>query len=129
MENTLSGLTVSVLRQVTLRPDGKPGRIMDCTNGGVTSKFDDFVLVGPGIDEIFPATATRPALKIVRRNIGGKQYVHAEPVAPCPSNCVGYMFGGNFVTCSDSRVRAINEYPIPVHDRVETPQQYDRLSR
>ena len=126
--NTPKGMTVSVLRRVTLRPDGTPGRISDCTNGGVTSKFDDFVLVGPGIDEIFLATETRPALKIVRRNIGGKEYVHAEPLTPCPKNHVGYMFGGNFVTSCDSRVQAINEYPIPVHDRSETQAQYDRMS-
>lgn len=128
MSTEQKGLTVSVLRQVTLRPDGTPGRILDCTNGGVTSKFDQFVLVGPGIDPIFPATATRPALKIVRRTIGGKPYVHAEPVTPCPSGSIGYMFGGNYVTCSDSRVREINAYPIPVHDRTETQAEYDRLS-
>lgn len=126
--NTPKGLTVSVLRQVTLRKDGTPGRIFNYTNGGVTSKFDEFVLVGPEIAEIFPVTDTRPALKIVRRNIGGRVYIHAEPLTPIPDNCVGYMFGGNFVTSSDSRISEINPYPIPVHDRFETAELHNHLS-
>jgi hypothetical protein len=29
------------------------------------------------------------------------------------------MFGGNFIYTSDSRVREICAYPIPIHDRCE----------
>ena len=117
---TNKGLTVDVLRSA---------KYGDSTNGGVSSRFNEFVIVDPAVDEIFEATAKCPALKLVRRTIGGKLYIHAEPLAPVPSNCVGYMFGGNFVTSSDSRIRSINAYPIPVHDRIETARQYEMLSR
>jgi hypothetical protein len=126
--STLKGLTVDVLRSGKLLTPGTM-KVDNFTNGGVTSRVNECVLVDPAIDEIFDATADRPALKIVRRNIGGRLYVHAEPIAPCPSNMIGYMFGGNFVTSSDSRINAICPYPIPVHDRVETQAQYDHLSR
>ena len=36
------------------------------------------------------------------------------------------MFGGNFVYTSDSRFPS--DYPIPIHDRFETQEQYDQLS-
>lgn len=114
------GLIVSVLREA----NGS-----DCTNGGVSSKYNEFVLVDPMLDEVFESNSKRPALKIVRRTIGYNIYVHAEPLEACPSNKVGYMAGGNFVYSCDSRLHSICPYPIPVHDRTETQAQYDRLSR
>ena len=43
-----------------------------------------------------------------------------------PKGNVGYMFGGNFIHTSDSRIP--NDYPIPIHDRQETQEQYNHLS-
>lgn len=124
----MKGLTVNVLRSI--RRDSRGGfRVEDFSNGGVTSKFDEFVLVDPAIDEVFEATADRPALKLVRRNIGGQLYIHAEPLEPVNNKThMGYTFGGNFVTSSDSRISAINNYPIPVHDRKDTWADYNRMS-
>lgn len=64
------------------------------------------------IDKIFEANEDSPAVRIVRRNIFGGEYIHAEPMEPGH-----YAFGGTYITCSDSRVKALNEYPIPLHDR------------
>jgi len=100
----------------------------DCTNGGVTSKATRCILAGPGIEEIFYETDEVPALKLVRRTIGGKPYLHAQPFAPVPPNACGYMFGGNFIYCSDSRFSEINNYPIPVHDRIESAELNRKLS-
>jgi hypothetical protein len=116
----MKGLTVEVLRST---------KFGDSSNGGVSSRFNEFILVDPQIDEVFEATAKCPALKVVRRMFGKREYVHAEPLTPVPAGCVGYMFGGNFVTSSDSRISEINQYPIPVHDRIETARDYDFLSR
>jgi hypothetical protein len=44
-----------------------------------------------------------------------------------PANGVGPMFSGNFAYTSDSRFPA--NYPLPIHDRYETAEEYDRLSR
>lgn len=111
------GLLVFVLRHA----DGT-----DCTNGGVTSRVTQAVLVGDGIPAIFEPTETRPALRLVRRHIGG-EYLHAEPVEGKDGRRVGWMAGGNFVYTSDARFP--NRYPISVHDRQETTEQYDALSR
>ena len=103
-------------------------QISDCTNGGVTSTNDYFVLVPEGVE--IPTESRWPVLKVIRRNIGGRDYLHAEPVTPPGPNRTPYMFGGNYVTTSDSRYREwVCDYPIAVHDRSETWEQYDRLSR
>lgn len=111
------------------------GTISDCTNGGVTARNERVILVPEGctaeqIAEL-RSTAKLPILKVVRRNIGGKPYLHAEPLDRPGKGSIGsWMFGGNYVTTSDSRYREwVCEYPISVHDRTETPEQYDMLSR
>lgn len=111
------------------------GTISDCTNGGVTSKNERVILVPEGCtaEQIadLKATATLPILKVVRRNIGGREYLHAEPIDAPGRNPIGsWMAGGNFVYSSDSRYSQwVAQYPISVHDRTETPEQYDLLSR
>lgn len=108
MTTPLRGMLVHVLRPTT-----------DCTNGGITMKHDTFVLVGEGIPEIFAACPDTPALMLVRNQFG----CHARPVdAPTGDKVIGPMFGGCFVTSSDSRMPAET---IRVHDRFETQAQYD----
>ena len=104
----LAGLLVSVLRS-----NG-----CDCTNNGVTSRFDELVLVDPEIPGIFAVKPERPALKLVRRTICGRPYIHAVPVDASGEPVRGSMMGGNFVYTSDGRFP--NAYPIPVHDRIES---------
>jgi hypothetical protein len=64
-------------------------------------------------------------LKLVRRNLFGREHLHAEPIDP-PTG-VGWMAGGNFIWTSDSRFPS--DYPIAVHDRQESQDQYNMLSR
>lgn len=64
------------------------------------------------IDEIFTPSETSPAVRLVRRNIYGSDYIHAEPIEPG-----FYAFGGAFIYTSDARLRGICAYPIPLHDR------------
>lgn len=68
----------------------------------------------------FPPTDDAPAVRLVRRNIGGEIYVHAEPVAPCPPNACR-MAGGTFIYSCDSRFSEAvgHSYPISLHDRDE----------
>lgn len=104
---TKKGMIVNVLRPA-----------YDCTNGGVSSKHDRMFLVGEGVAEIFEERPELPTLVLLKRFIGGREYLRAEPIGgeePRP----WYMFGGNFITCSDSRFQDICQYPIPIHDRKE----------
>ena len=118
-------LRVSVLRR----------RDFDCTNGGVTSAKDTFVLFPSRTayererDAQLAAGHYMPppgeCLVLASRNFGGK-YLFAYPVEQ-PENTAGPMAGGNFVWSCDSRFP--NFYPIAVHDRFESPELARVLSR
>ena len=111
------GMLVSVLRTRS-----------DCTNGGLSAKYDRIVIVngeGP-----FEPDEKTPAFKLVHRNIGGRNVVHAEPVEPAASGNIGWLAGGNFCATSDSRFdEAIGFYgAVSIHDRQETAEMYRQLS-
>ena len=78
----------------------------------VMGKVKKVTIIDRALPEIFEATEESPAVRIVRRNICGSEYIHAEPI-----EAGSYAFGGSYIACSDSRVRDINKYPIPLHDR------------
>lgn len=103
------GMMVWTLRQ----PD------RDCTNKGVSSKFDTFILVGEGIPELFQATEEMPALYLRKKRVSERkpEYLYVIPADVENGYLAGVMFGGNFIYTSDSRFP--NDYPIPVHDRRE----------
>ena len=96
----------------------------ECTGDGVTAKGGSFTLVDESINAPFEVDEGDIYLVLVRRHLFGKDYIHAEPRINGQSvreqGETGPMMGGNFIYSSDSRFRAINEYPIPVHDRFES---------
>ena len=105
---------------VTVFTDGR-----DCTNGGVTSKYTQLYLAVE--DGWFDVPDNEPGLlKLVGRLRHPGEYIYAEPVNGRPTKCAGPMFGGNFVYSCDSRFPS--QYPIPVHDRFETWEEYALLS-
>lgn len=69
-------------------------------------------LIDKDLPEMFSVTPDAPALRLVRRNLFGGEYIHAEPYEPG-----FYAFGGRFIYTCDSRFRELNAYPIPLHDR------------
>ena len=109
---TETGLLVAVFRDSDLHSD--------CTNGGLTSKHDRFILLG--ISGPFEPHDDAPALRLSSKSSG---HVYARPLDEPDSGNVGWMFGGNFVYTSDSR---FPEYPVPVHDRQESVETYRQLS-
>jgi hypothetical protein len=70
------------------------------------------IVIDKDLPELFSVTPDAPALRIVRRELFGGEYIHAEPYEPG-----SYAFGGRFIYTSDSRFRKLNKYPIPLHDR------------
>ena len=103
----LKGLIVSVYKSFNSN-----GSVSDCTNGGLSSTVHDITICGDDIPEIFEANESRPAFRVVRRNIGG-EYLHVEPWER-PEGA-GWMFGGNICHTSDSRF--LNRYALNIHDR------------
>lgn len=105
--------------------------IGDCTNEGISASQDRLYLVcDQGFHDV-PDGDPR-LIRLVQRTLPWRNYpyLHVEPVNDprCgDGKHVGPMFGGNFVYSSDSRFPA--DYPIPIHDRFETQEQYDLLSR
>lgn len=91
----------------------------DPSNGGISSRCDEVILVGLGPKaEIFEPTPRCPAVRLVRRTLGdGPVYLHAEPLDQ-PEGRVGPMAGGSFIYSCDSRFPS--DYPIGLHDRFET---------
>jgi hypothetical protein len=98
------GIIVYVLRKV----DG-----YDCTKNGISSKYQEFVLIGDNIKGDTLPSKKRPALELSFSVIAGKPYLKAIPLGS-KEEC---MFGGNYITSSEARFP--HDYPIPVHDRIE----------
>lgn len=125
----MKGLGVSVYRDTSLG---------DCSNYGVTcpeaAEGKRFVIFDPTLEghidlEEAKANPDCVCLKVIRRNIGG-EYLHVEPMFGRPEGMAGPMFGGNYVMTSDSRFgEAFGRRPLPVHDRWETWEQNEALSR
>lgn len=98
-----------------------------CTAGGLTDQVSQVLLAGDGIEGQFEIAEDEPYLELVRT---AQLRVIAVPRNfKDTKNLVGPMFGGNFVYSSDSRFSKICPSPIPVHDRYETQEVYDALSR
>lgn len=99
----------------------KDGSGYDCTNGGISSKYKSLLLVcDEGNIEIDENNLPENLVKII---VGYKGAIYIEPVAR-PSG-VGWMAGGNIAYSCDSRFRRLSPYPLSIHDRQETQEDYN----
>lgn len=112
---------------------------------GLSARFDTLTLVnaeGPS-----EPTTERPAVALVAGNTAGTLKI--VPVLNCgsdddpewqefkPDHLVGPMAGGNYGATSDSRFGQLAESilgrpfygAVAIHDRFETAEQYEALSR
>ena len=84
-----------------------------CALGGISETTDTVLLVlpeGGPFDEIHAKSLGYPVCRLVKRNIGGREYLHVEPDSDGM-----WCAGGRFITTSDSRFP--NPYPLALHDR------------
>lgn len=90
----------------------------DCSAGGLSGRCKGVTVIGIPGGEIFEPSADAPAVRLVKRTVFGREYVHAEPIDP-PKGC--RMSGGTFVYTSDARFSAATGtmYPVGLHDRDE----------
>ena len=120
-------LEVSVLRDAS---------IGDCTNNGITSRHDELTLFFDcSKDEALKYCSENnidldTVLWFNPRELWGEFHPFAEPLVK-PPHKVGGMMGGNFIFTSDSRFPSLYgkcaHFPIPVHDRFETQEEYNAL--
>ena len=106
----VQGLTIYVYRNA---------KGWDSTNGGISSKFSELILVGEGIEGPEKVDLDNPPenlVKIVKRNLFGEkdEYMHIEPYN---NDGKWFMYGGNIACASDSRFPS--RYPLKIHDRYE----------
>ena len=110
-------------------------QIGNCSNGGI-SQYHNQVTIVSDVDECqifdtYPVDELcRPIVVIKKRIIGGEEYVYAEPIDNPDKGNIGWMAGGTFIYSCDSRFsRHFSKYPIPLHDRQETREDFEVLSR
>ena len=103
----------------------------DCTNGGISSRYDRLLcLCDEGFIDVDLDNPPENLVKVVHREFGDSlSCYHIEPYER-PKE-IGWMAGGNYAATSDSRFADMvgGIYgAVPVHDRQETQELYDRLS-
>lgn len=123
------GLTISVYRDA----DGK-----DCTLNGISSRFKRLCVVNA--DGPSEPTDDCPAVLMESHYKGCLRIVPAKKVGDewvIHETGVGAMFGGNYGACSDSRFGELARKllktdfygAVAIHDRCESQELYDTLSR
>ena len=99
----------------------------DCSNGGITSKYNELLVICPdGNVEVDENNPPENLVKVVEKDYGFTVYKHIEPVKK-PEH-IGWMSGGCIGYTCDSRFRRMSEYPLAIHDRQETQKEYDTYS-
>lgn len=98
----------------------------DYSNDGISSRYNEVLLIcEEGWVDV--KGDEENLCKVVTRELFGKEYKHVEPVNG--KYGTGFMAGGCYVGSCDSRFSRISEYPLALHDRCETWEQYDMMSR
>jgi len=117
-------LSVNVYRQKRLDD-------MDCTNGGMSGKHDNLIVVNCDGPIELDNDNLHKAVKLKK---GHGRSAILVPVYP-PKNMVGPMFGGNYATgdsrfsAAVERIAGIHIYgAIPIHDRFETASEFRSYS-
>lgn len=99
--------------------------IGNCSNNGISSKFKSVYLVGENVPEIFETDNDRPVVLVDVKLVGNNKYFYARPVDE-PEG-IGWMMGGCFIWSCDGRFPS--RYPIPLHDRQESSELNEVLSK
>lgn len=102
----------------------------DSSNGGISSRFDEIIVECP--DGYLKVDLDNPPPNfcvVVKRILWGEEHYYVRPYAE--PNGVGWMYGGCIVDTSDHRWCKLTEvnHPLHLHDRTESQELYDMLSR
>lgn len=98
----------------------------DFSNGGISSRYSEVLIeCKDGYIDVDEDNLPENFCEVVKRNFGTETYLHLEPVKRPDKGSVGWMAGGCFCSSCDSRFSRISQYPLSLHDRQETQEQYD----
>ena len=106
--------------------------IGNCSNDGISAHFNEILIPCPtGNWEIDWDNPPENLCIYVERELWGERHDYIRPYKDAVG--VGWMFGGSLVYTSDGRYSAITEdsvcCPMKLHDRDESQELYDMLSR
>lgn len=118
----------------------RSSRIGDCTNGGISSKYNELLIAcDDGFIDIDPENVPENfAMVELRRMYSGTPIPTIYPADITPEGKVvpregkWWMMGGNYGATSDSRFsRMIGGMygAVAIHDRYETPEEYEMYSK
>lgn len=108
----------------------------DCTNNGLSSRVDTSTLFFDCTREEAinwckeNGKSPEYMFFLVKRELWGEDHSYAEPLIK-PEGKV-QVFGGNFLYTSDSRMyKTGGKYktPLPIHDRFDTQEDYEAMTR
>lgn len=116
-------------------------RLGDCTLGGISSKYDTLLIACPDGPDIIDTEVEIPDnfAMVELRHVFGNTII--PTIYPAEVNDRGeivkrggkwWMMGGNFANTSDSRFARLTNGmygAVAIHDRYETPEQYEMYSR
>lgn len=114
-------------------------RLGDCTNHGISGKYDELLIACPdGFIDIDPENVPENFAMVELRHVFGNTVIPTiYPADIVNGKAVKrggkwYMMGGNYGATSDSRfTKLVGGYygAVAIHDRYETPEEYDMYSR
>lgn len=114
------GVRCDVLRNVNYAALG-----FDPTNGGITTKVTEILLVGVGVPELDDASDGVPMMELRSIEVAGSLHYCASTIRENAPWARGQS-GGNFIVARGGRSdrdrlpyepTTIGDYPIPAHDR------------
>lgn len=98
----------------------------DSSNGGLSSRYTRLLLVcDDGFVDVDENNPPENLVKMVTRDLGFDVYTHVEPWSKPVG--AGWMNGGAIVHTSDSRFSRMSKYPLCLHDRQESWEQYNKM--
>jgi hypothetical protein len=113
----------------------------DFSNNGITHTNDDIlVLCDEGPIKIDMSNPPENLMRLSLHTVGKKPTVRLIPLVKSRPGLIGPMMGGCYASSSDARwhrllASVVGETcaylasAVPIHDRYETPEQYELLSR
>lgn len=112
----------------------------DCTNHGISSKYDELLIAcEEGFVDIDPTNVPENFAMVEMRHVFGTTIIPTiypasinEKGEVVPRDGKWWMMGGNYGATSDGRFsRMIGGMygAVAIHDRYETQEEYDMLSR
>ena len=102
--------------------------IGNCSNQGISSRYSEILLLHErGFVDVDEDNPPENLCEVVEQKTSFGLNRFVRPVKRTASGCVGYMFGGSLVYCSDARFSELSDAPLRLHDRQESQALYDSM--